>query len=154
LVMAANPLIENLDENSSGILNETEASVMRGEMLATRAFLHLDMLRLFGPRFEGNTEVTAIPYSETTQVQVLPLLSFGEVVEKIIADLDEAEQLLANDPVIQQGPLASVDPVESNNLRYRQFRFNYYATKALKARAYLYAGQKTEALAVAKSILN
>lgn len=154
LIMASNLLLENLDLSAAGILNEREIAVLKGEMLVTRAFLHFDMLRLFGPRWANNPTALAIPYNESVEVSVLPLLPFETVIGKIIRDLDAAEAFLVNDPVIGSGPLMSEAEGESIQLRYRQFRFNYYAAKALKARVYLYAGQKENALAAAKSLLN
>ncbi len=153
LIMACNLLMEKI-HSQEAILTQTECDIMEGEMLAVRAFLHLDMLRLFGPRWNNNPDAPAIPYNESSEVLTLPLLPFGEVIENIIRDIDEAERLLANDPVIEQGPMASESANESVQLRYRQFRFNYYSVKVLKARAYLYAGDKTNALAAAKSLLD
>lgn len=152
LILAANLLIDEVDQQS-GLLSEDEADILRGEMLAVRAFLHLDMLRLFGPRGEDNPEALSIPYNESTAVTTLPLLPFNEVMEKIIRDLNEAETLLVNDPVIANGPMASEVEGESVQLRYRQYRFNYYAVIALKARAYLWEGDKVNALAEAKRLL-
>ena len=45
LILAANLLIDEVDQQS-GLLSEDEADILRGEMLAVRAFLHLDMLFL------------------------------------------------------------------------------------------------------------
>lgn len=42
----------------------------------------------------------------------------------------------------------------SNDFHYRQYRLNYYAVKALLARAYLWQGNKTEALKHAEELLN
>ncbi|WP_182002096.1 RagB/SusD family nutrient uptake outer membrane protein [Butyricimonas virosa] len=153
LIMAANLLIEQV-EQQHGILTEQEANLMKGEMLAVRAFLHLDMARLFGPCWDNNPDALSIPYHESTEVTTLPLLSFSTVMEKIIRDFNDAEVLLADDPVITSGPLASSVEGESVQLRYRQFRFNYYSVIALKARAYLWGGNKESALVEAKRLLN
>lgn len=153
LILAGNIVIENIHAQK-GVLTVAEANILEGEMLAVRAFLHLDMLRLFGPRWNNNPGELSIPYNEETQAKVLPLLPFEEIINKIINDLDKAEQLLAEDPVIVNGPMASEAANESIQLRYRQFRFNYYAVKALKARAYLYGGKKIEALATSKQLLS
>ena len=74
--------------------------------------------------------------------------------EKILRDWDEAEELLADsDPVIENGPMASLEKDEEVYLRYRQLRMNYYAVLALKARVYLYAGEQANALAAARKLL-
>lgn len=152
LILAANLLIEQVD-NQRGILSETKANLMKGEMLAVRAFLHLDMFRLFGPRWDNNPDALSIPYNESTKVTTLPLLPFSTIMEKIIRDFNNAEALLVDDPVIINGPMASEVEGESVQLRFRQFRFNYYAVIALKARAYLWGGDKVNALVEAKRLL-
>jgi hypothetical protein len=145
-------LIDNVD-GQTGLLNATEAAVLKGEMLATRALLHFDMLRLFGPVYMDDPSATAIPYNESSTIELLPLLPADTVIGRVIRDLKTAEGLLAGrDPVIADGPLASEG--EDVSLRYRQLRLNYYAVLALQARAYLYAGDKVNALAAAKRVIN
>jgi starch-binding outer membrane protein, SusD/RagB family len=154
LILQSNMLMDHISRQE-GVLTQVEADILQGEMLTARAFLHFDMLRLFGPRWENNAATLSIPYQDQPKTETRPLLSFETVIEKIISDLDKAETLLAKDPVINQGPLASAPSgaTESIQLRFRQFRFNYFATIALKARVYLYAGKKPEALATAKRLL-
>jgi SusD family. len=152
LILAANILIENIQKQQS-VLTQNEADILHGEMLALRAYLHFDMLRLFGPRWNDNPSELTIPYNESAQVQTLPLLDFSTVSDKILNDLDHAQSLLGADPVITNGPMASFSESESVHLRYRQFRLNFYAVKALKARVLLYCGKQNQALETAKSIL-
>lgn len=155
-IMNCNFVLDNI-EKQDGILTEKEAKIMRGEMLAMRAFLHFDMLRLFGPMLEISDEDISIPYNESTTVQVLELLPAKTVLnEKILKDLEEAEALLkGNDPVITEGPLAFMpEDKDGLQLHYRQMRFNYYSVLALKARVYLYAKDKEKALAAAKVLLD
>lgn len=72
---------------------------MKGELLALRAFLHFDMLRLFGPIYKEDLSAPSIPYNESVKIMNLPLLSADSIVHnKIMRDLDEAEKLLAKDP--------------------------------------------------------
>lgn len=152
LILASNILIDEVDKQHN-ILTPQEASLMKGEMYAVRAYLHLDMLRLFGPDPNGDHTLPGVPYNESATVTTLPRLTFEQDIDKIIADLDKAEELLQNDPVIEKGPMASDVEGESVQLRYRQFRFNYYAVIALKARAYIWAGDKANALKEAKRVL-
>ena len=153
-VLNCNVLLENLEE-SEGVLQGQESRVLKGEMLAVRAFLHFDMLRLFGPVYKLHPEAASIPYNESSKVAALPLMTADSVLhEKILRDLDEAEKLLADsDPVIENGPMASLGEDEEVYLRYRQLRMNYYAVLALKARVYLYAGEQANALAAARKLL-
>ena len=153
-ILNCNVILENL-ATQQGILSPAETNLMKGELLALRAFLHFDMLRLFGPIYKEDPSAPSIPYNESVKIMNLPLLSADSIVHnKIMRDLDEAEKLLANDPVIPEGPMASA--LEDENevyLRYRQLRMNYYAVLALKARVYLYAGEKDKALQAAYKLL-
>lgn len=153
-ILNCNVVLENIEE-SEGVLQSQEYRVLKGEMLAVRAFLHFDMLRLFGPVYKLHPEAEAIPYNESSKVTALLLITADSVLrEKILRDLDEAEELLADsDPVIENGPMASLEKDEEVYLRYRQLRMNYYAVLALKARVYLYAGEEASALAAARKLL-
>lgn len=153
-ILNCNVVLDNLEE-SDGILLTSEYRMLKGEMLALRAFLHFDILRLFGPVYKNHPEAAAIPYNESARVSALPLLAADSVMhEKIQRDLDEAESLLADgDPVIEGGPMASLEDDQDVYLRYRQLRMNYYAVLALKARVYLYAGEPGKALEMARKLL-
>ena len=90
--------------------------------------IHFDLLRLYGPIYSSNTESTAaIPYLDIPDNKdILPILSAKEVCEKILRDLNEAAELLKDDPVRTDG--VQTDDAEDNNtpvyLRYRQYRLN------------------------------
>ena len=153
-ILNCNVVLDNLEE-SDGILLTSEYRMLKGEMLALRAFLHFDILRLFGPVYKNHPGAESIPYNESARVSALPLLAADSVMhEKIQRDLDEAESLLADsDPVIEGGPMVSLENDQDVYLRYRQLRMNYYAVLALKARVYLYAGEQAKALAAARKLL-
>lgn len=153
VILNCNVLLKNL-ELSTGVLSEQEKNLLTGEALALRAFLHFDMLRLFGPVYVKDPSAEAIPYNESDKVSALPILSADTVMGRVLRDLNAAERLLeGNDPVIEQGAMASLEKDQEVYLRYRQLRFNYYAVLALKARAYLYAGDKVNALITARRLL-
>lgn len=63
---------------------------------------------------------------------------------------------MKDDRIRTNGVMAgdSDDPNDKTAFRYRQFRFNYYAVKALKARLYLWMGDKEKAYDEAMSIIN
>ena len=153
VIMNANLLIDQIDQQQ-GKLSTLEANCLKGEMLAVRAFLHLDMLRLFGPVPQLGLDKPAIPYNESSEVFVHDLLSVKETGEKIIADLNAAEELLKNDPIIENGPMMSEpEGAESVQMRYRQYRMNYYAVIALKARAYSWVCDSENANTQAKRLV-
>ncbi|MGL5682891.1 MAG: RagB/SusD family nutrient uptake outer membrane protein [Marinifilaceae bacterium] len=152
-ILNANVLLESV-KAQEGILTVKEAQRMEGELLAIRAFLHLDMLRLFGPVYSRNADKLAIPYNDVSTIRNLPLLSADTILNyKIIPDLESAEKLLKDtDPVVSHGVMGPDDSDEVND-SFRQLRLNYYAVKALKARALLYGGDKENALLAANDVI-
>lgn len=153
-ILNANLIIENIDKNGN-VLTDNDKNLIKGDMLAMRAMLHLDMLRLFGPEPVTQTaiETAVVPYNDKPTAEVYEKLSAKDVVKKVVADLDEAEKLLAIDPVIKEGRLSTADDEATDNyMRYRQLRVNYYAIAVLKARAYMWIGDYENALAEAKKI--
>lgn len=152
-ILNCNVVLKNVEKQRGIVLTEKEYHIFRGELLALRAFLHFDLLRLFGPVYSQNPSALAIVYNESVIGEIHQLLPANVVVnDYILRDIDEAVGLLKeNDPVVTDGPLAS-DGVD-NTFRYRQLRLNYYAALALKARILLYAGDKTEAYYTAVSLI-
>ncbi len=149
LVIAnCNTIIEKCGEGNAN-LPEPYFSMIKGEALALRAMLHFDMLRLFGP-IPSELSKVSIPYQMTSRQQVSSLLPGAEVLELVIKDLKEALDLLeVSDPYLAEDKSVYDD----TDVSLRQFRMNYYAAKALLARAYLWGGDRTSAFAVAKEIL-
>lgn len=153
-ILNCNKIIENTEKNKNQFSNQTLKLIL-GESIAIRSFLHFDMLRLFGPIYKTSKTLKSIPYVNQVSVSASPLLSAEDAINAIITDLDKAEQLLKEvDPIITDGPLNTVEPGQDNTLRFRSLRFNYYAVLALKARAYLYAGDNANALKYAKLIID
>ncbi len=76
-----------------------------GELYALRAFLHFDILRLFGPlMLAGTANDKSIPYKTENIVKTDPLLPVKEVLLCLVKDLETAEKAVAKDPVITHGP--------------------------------------------------
>ena len=153
-IMNINVVLKNLDEKG-GVLPVKEYQMLKGEMLACRAMLHFDMLRLFGPIYAKNPEGRGVPYNESTKTSILPILDAQSVLsDKILRDITDAQELLLeSDPVLTEGPRAEYDSdTMDNSQRYRQLRMNYYATTLLAARVYLWAGDYANAATEARKI--
>ena len=60
-VLNANLVLEAAEEAKGTVLSEDEYKLIRGEMLAVRSFLHLDLLRLFGPIYANDPQGLSIP---------------------------------------------------------------------------------------------
>lgn len=153
LILNSNKILENIDQNQD-LFTGGNYYAVKGEALALRAMLHFDMLRLFGPVYAKDSDKKAIPYYNKQTNSPEPILTAKEVAEKVVADLEEARILLANDPVKTEGTLMSgSQDGTSNFMRYRALRLNYYAVEALLARVNLYMGNKTEAFKYATDVI-
>lgn len=158
-ILNANVILKNLEINGAVLGDNAQGkmdkAIIAGDMLALRAMLHLDIMRFWGPTPMGKnlSTIKCMPYNDKAEAGVYDMLTAEEVAAKIIADLDQAESLLAVDPVLTEGPLSVGDPdVADNYTRYRQLRVNALAIAILKARTYLWIGDKEKALAEAQKI--
>lgn len=145
LIANTNTIIEKSE--TGNVLSAENKNIILGESLALRAFLHFDVLRLWGPIYSDQTKGNiAIPYNTVAKPQHLPLLTAEKVIDNIIADLEASVKLLeVSDPVWTEGRRNVSDPVNGDFLSFRQFRLNYYAVKALLARVYLWKQDKVNA---------
>jgi hypothetical protein len=152
-ILNINMVLKELD-NQKSVLADKDYKLIKGEMLALRAFLHFDLLRLYGPVFSKNPKDASIPFNDGIEAQRRERMPADSLISsKLIPDLTTAQQLLAEvDPVVTEGPLNTDGGDEGNLLRYRQLRMNYYATCLLKARVYLWGEDYDNALAEAKKI--
>ena len=155
LIANTNVILEHCDAADAAI-NDTYYPIVKGEALALRALLHFDMLRLYGPIYnEENASKECIPYHKSSSKDIQPLLPASEVLAHVIKDLEDAAELLKDaDPIITEGVQNNTqndNGLDNNNLNYRQLRLNYYAVKALLARAHSWGGDKTKAYEIAKN---
>lgn len=153
IIANANALLEALEQKKS-ILHPTNYAIIKAEALGLRAFIHLDLLRMFGYgnciAQPGNLEKLSIPYVTEYSKNITNQLTGKQVLERIQADLAIAEELLAYYDIYNQ---VTQDPdYELPNedgfydSKTRRSRFNYYAVKATQARAYMWEGKHKEAL--------
>ena len=99
----------------------------KAEAMALRAFLHFDLLRLFGPAAPSqNLGTPAIPYVKQLTPTAQPILTTGAVLDSCLSDLGSAAALY-KDSAVTTGHL------------------NYWGIKALLARIYLYEGDLADA---------
>lgn len=146
-----NAVLAAIDDKKD-IFSTGNYELLKGEALALRAFLHFDVLRMYGP-MPSETTAKAIPYIDSYTNVPQPQLNYSEVIDKIIGDLTKAESLMMK--VDPYGP--NYKTFDMDNLpklkKYRQNRLNYYAVKALLARVYLYSGNTAKALEYAQSLI-
>lgn len=153
-----NNLLQNIERNKA-VLQPANYAMIKGEALGLRAFLHFDVLRLWG---FGNVETHpeymekyTIPYQVKYSKEIPLQYTQKEVFSRIHQDLEEAVQLLgAYDPwrITAEG-VESTLPNEDKFYDNRRERFNYLAAKATLARVYLWEGRYPEALACAQEVI-
>lgn len=149
----ANLLLDELKKVDSGIFEDGVKELLTGEALAVRAYLHLDLVRLFQPPYLSEQGKTAkrIPYMETLDaLKFVPSSTTDEILDKVDADLAHAAEIMKDN-----------DPISSNKSYYtlmfstnRQYKLNYYAVKLLQARSFLYRGKDKEAYDAAMEVIN
>ncbi|MDN3582404.1 RagB/SusD family nutrient uptake outer membrane protein [Mucilaginibacter flavus] len=145
-----------------GLFADKDYQLIKGETLALRAYLHFDILRMFGPSYKVGPNIKAIPYVTTVGVTSTPFSTTADAITKIIADLTAAKTLLMSDPIISSayviGYPSTVGSTETSSndlfLQNRRHRLNYYAVCGELARVYLYKSDQVNSLASALEVIN
>lgn len=155
VVADVNGLLGDID---NGVLDQQNYNIIKGEALALRAYCHFDVLRLFGP-MPADTSATdrILPYVQEVSIRPNTLLTYGEFTERLLADLQTAEDCLAKaDPILTESvaDLNTASRLSDSYLGYRQTRMNYYGVCALKARVLLWTGDKSLALSYARRVID
>lgn len=146
-----NILLERLEGQDTTSL-ETY-NLLKGEALGLRAYLHFDLLRLFGPVLKTTPNGEAIPYRKEFSKNILDRMPADEVMKNIETDLLEAYNLLQNDPIKQNGRQKAGAAVNTITDNFRGIRMNYYAVTATLARYYLLKEDMPKAYQYAKEVI-
>ena len=147
-----NLLLKNLEGKDKADFENY--NLIKGEALGLRAYLHLDLLRLYGPVLKDGLNQTAIPYHEEFSNDLVDRMTAEKVLEKIERDLLEAYELLKEDPVRTYGRTSS--SVSDNTdlaFRFRGIRMNYFAVCGTLARLYQLKNDPVKTLQYANEIL-
>ncbi len=134
-------ILAQIDEKKE-VFRMNNYNLVKGEALGLRAYLHFDLLRLYGENYMTGAQKKAIPYRNTLQAAPKPPSTVDEVINLLLADLADAEELLKNaDPIL-------------DGVKTRKSYMNYMAIKGLEARVYMYKGDKGKAAAAAGEVVN
>jgi hypothetical protein len=140
-----NIILEYIDNVDKNIFTGNHYQIYKGEALGLRSFLHLDLLRIFAPSYANNPNAPGIPYVTEYAPKITPKSTVAQTLDFILNDLTEAVNLLGADSLkISETPY---------NYRVRRKYFNYFAAELTLARAYLYKGDKENALKHAEIII-
>lgn len=131
----ANNILANIDNSALGF-EAQERNTIKGEALFVRALGHFDALRTWGEHWDQTSEY-GVPVVTKPQgfSDVLPRSTVTRTYDAILADLEAAD-----------AALKGID----NGKGY----VSEYAVKALLARVYLYAGNKTKAAEYAGTVID
>lgn len=146
-----NMLLEQLEQKDSTAFKSY--TLLMGEALGLRAYLHLDLFQLFGPVLSQSSEIQSIPYRTKYSNETVPLLAANELLDCIEQDLLRAKRLLKSaDPyagVIDQ------ETITDMSITNRSLRMNYYAVLSTLARLALLRGEgyREEAIRYAKEVI-
>lgn len=113
-----------------------------GQALTARALIYFDLVRLYGEPYSENKLAKGVPIT-TTLLAIEDQLGRNTVEEtytQILKDLKDAETLITK-------------PTSAATLATTNGFLNYYANKAIQARAYLYMEDFDNALAAAEEVI-
>lgn len=163
-ITQCNLILASLADNRGDI---KQSELFEGEACALRAFMHMELLRLFGPvvRTTADLDKTGIAYRTEFNVEAKTFDSAREVLTKAKADLTKALELLKNDPINTVGRKGDHNTSllgYNDILNRRGSRMNYYAVLGMLARleqlmlnqdqAYLYANRIIEESKASKAL--
>lgn len=134
-----NKLLERLETADKAMFDGDSYDLIKGEALALRAYLHFDLLRMFGPSKALDQGEKCMPYVTAFGHHNTPYSTFEQVIEQVLADIDAALPLFDKDPI-----WTPMETPENAYLVNRKVRMNAFSVRALRARVMLYAG-KTDA---------
>lgn len=149
VIANANNILSNM-ENRKSVFKGDNYNLIKGEALGIRAFLHFDLLRMYGPMMNSNSSAPSIPYRIDLSKNAQPLMAGNEIAKLIIADLLQAEELLKNDPIVSNASNDYYDFSVAN----RKFRMNLLAVQGTLARVYQYTNQPAQAYIYAKKVID
>lgn len=163
-----NSILACIDEKKN-VFTGDDYSIIKGEALGLRAFLHFDLMRLYTDAYSSddysNTKVY-MPYVSSLTSDVYALAPAEFIAQAILKDLNESKELLKKDPMLTgsapspyvcdevSGLLTLRNQYGIKDWHNRRLHFNYYAAVATMARLYLWTGDKEQALQCAKEIID
>ena len=161
-IASINALLSKIDENKDVFKNPDLYKMIKSEALALRAFIHLDLMRLWGPIPTNTIEGNQLAYVTQFSTKINDRISYDKYKELLFKDISEAENLSKDvDPILKYSLAQMRSP--SNGIGYnpddiifafRYLKMNYYAIKGLQARAHLWYGEKEQAYEAAKVVID
>ena len=162
VIVNANAALARIDEKKS-VIDPINYNIFKGELLAIRAYMHFELMRLYGyGNWAGRkSEIDgkyAVPYVTVVSKNPVEQVKNTEFFKLLIADLEAAATYLADDPLTCKNDWDSYAELNVDGFyNYRNLHLNYYAVKALLARVYMWEGSadsKAKALTAATEVID
>lgn len=162
IIASINAILGQIDAKKSVLRTNGMYETIKSECLALRAYIHLDILRLYGPIPTAPQNGSMLAYVRTISNTPNERISFDAYKTALFKDLNDAELLVKDiDPITKYslpqlkapGNTSVFNPADLY-FAYRYLRMNYYAIKAVEARAHLWFGNKAEAYQCAKVLID
>ena len=157
IIANANKTLYELENRRDVVTDETEYRLIRGELLAIRAYVHFDLMRMFGlESWTGeNATCMAVPYQTAYSSAPPEQHTYAATAELLLQDVTEALSLLEVDPVRGETPSGFNETVNTDGYwTDRQKHLNYYAAEALAARICLWNTSYSEAARYAADVVD
>jgi hypothetical protein len=157
-----NYILEAIDAKK-GLFAGNDYSLIKGEALTLRAYLHFDLLRMFAPSYVSGATSKGIPYVTVVSTKSTPFSTVSGALDKIIADLTAAKALLrGSDPIVSSAYVVGYPTDTASRettspdlfFQNRRHRMNYYSVCGELARAYLYKNDLTNSLSNAQEVIS
>ena len=148
-IVNCNLFIDQIRAEQRTLFEDGVQQVMLGEALALRACMYFDLVRMFNASPGADPLSANVPYKTDFGLTIGEKLTTAQLLGKVMADLEEAQQLL-----LEYDPVASGRTYRDKYVAYtRNQRMNYYAVTALSARIHLYMGNHNEAYKCATKVI-
>lgn len=147
VISNCNNALFNIDSRKE-VLHPISYNVIKGELLAIRAYSHFELLRLFGhpdlAQKSDKDKAVTIPYSLKSSKDYPLQNSYSTTVALIAEDLKNAIELLKSDPIIKDNDPELIKIINIDGFfDKRNMRINYYAARAILAQVYMWEGSNT-----------
>ena len=157
VIANANKVLYELERHRDIIADEREYNLIRGELLAVRAYVHFDLMRMFGlESWTGNNAgKLTVPYVKSYSSTPTAQLTYEETARLLQEDIAEALSCLEDDPVVTGFSAAFNESLNADGYwTDRQKHFNYYAVLAFSARVAIWRGEYAQAANLATKVID
>lgn len=160
IIANINMLLRELEARRNVISNQDEYNIIKGELLGLRAYIHFDLLRIYGVAgwSEEDMSKLTVPYCREYSSRVTSQRSYTDTETLLLEDLNGAiEALGESDPLVMDASKKAEFESNYNLDGYwsnRQKHFNYYSALGLMARLYQWKGDTATAAGYAQRVID